>query len=152
MNIGDTPEQLEEAVLTIFDAINVPENIEAIHRLPTKAGIKPTIMCLDNRKLIRSIHENKHKLHDLKALNLQLNGLTNESKIYINPSLTQYSKCLSYNCRILRRKGLVDKIKIEDTGEIKIRMKGEVKFVRIRVESDLTTYFPFFKEFNFDGA
>lgn len=144
MNIGEDSGQLEVAALAIFEAINVEcfsENIEAIHRLPAKDGIKPTILCIDNRKIVRALHRNKHKLKDLNTLNLNLSGLTDESKIFINPSLTPYSKRLAFNCRVLRRAGHVSKIRIEDDGLIKIIKDGE---------EDLTTKFPNFGDFSFD--
>ena len=151
-NIGDDPSQLEKAALAIFDAINVEcysENIEAIHRLPARVGIKPTILCIDSRKIVRNIHLNKNKLKDLKNLNLNIPGLTESSKLFINPSLTPYSKRLAYNCRVLRRAGHVTKIRIESDGLIKIVKQGEHDYTKIMYESDLTSSFPTFTGFRF---
>ena len=71
-NIGDDRKQLEEAAIKILNAINVkcsPEDIEAIHRLPAKTGIKPTIVKFLSRKTAENSLENKGKL---KYLNKRL--------------------------------------------------------------------------------
>ena len=154
-NIGDEPSQLEEAALAIFEAINVrcdAENIEAIHRLRSKNDIKPTILCIDSRRIVRDIHKNKHKLKDLSALNLVLSGLTDDSRIFINPSLTPYTKKIAYNCRLLRRAGMLQTVKIEDDGSIKILISEEEDYRRIAYESELTSLFPTFDGFNFDWS
>lgn len=155
VNVGYDPEQLERAALAIFEAINVDcgsENIEAIHRLKDKGnGRAPaTILCIDNRKIIREIHRNKNKLKDLAELNINISGLTEDSKIFINPSLTPYSRSLAYNCRLLRNDRLIEKVRVEDDGAIKIKFFGKDEHQRINVESDLTKLFPEYKEFSFD--
>ena len=64
-NVGDDPKQLEDAAIKILRAINVSiveKDIEAIHRLPSRNEIKPTIIRFNNRKTVDSIFYNKHKL------------------------------------------------------------------------------------------
>ena len=67
--VGDDPKQLEIAALKILKAIGVdcePVDIEAIHRLPARLGIKPTIVRFNNRKTAVAARSNKSKLKDLK--------------------------------------------------------------------------------------
>lgn len=154
VNVGHEPDQLEEAALSIFEAINVncgPDNIEAIHRLKSKENRIPvTILCIDSRKIVRDIHKNKHKLKNLQDLNIDIAGLTEDSKIFINPSLTPYSRSLAYNCRLLRNDRLIEKVRIDDDGAVKIKFFGKDEHERIHVESDLHRLFPDYKEFSFD--
>ena len=95
INIGDDRLQLEKAVLELLRSINVkcqPEDIEAVHRLPSKGPIKPTIVRFNHRKTVEDINLNKHKLKDISSLKIDITGLTEDSKIYINPSLSKYYK------------------------------------------------------------
>ena len=70
MNVGEKSDQLEEAALKIFKAINVnvsSGDIQAIHRLPAKEGsIKPTIIQFVSRKTVSDIFENRKKLKNFK--------------------------------------------------------------------------------------
>ena len=105
-NIGDDRKQLEVAAIKILNAINVrcsPEDIESIHRLPAKTGIKPTIIKFLSRKTAENSLENKGKLKHLKDLNIDINGLNDDSHIYLRPSLSPYYRKIAYNCRILKR-------------------------------------------------
>ena len=151
INIGDDRTQLETAVLEILRSINVkclPEDIEAVHRLPSKSIIKPTIVRFNHRKTVEDINANKHKLKDLSSLKMNINGLTDESRIYINPSLCKYYKNLQYNCWILKRNGLIREVKTSDEGVIKIKtLNGE--HVKVSHESDLVSRFEDFKNFSF---
>ena len=154
-NVGYEPDQLQDAALAIFEAINVtcgPENIEAIHRLKSneRSRVPATILCIDNRRIIRDIHKNKHKLKNLKDLNIDIAGLTEDSKLFINPSLTPYTRSLAYNCRLLRNDRLIEKVRVEDDGAVKIKFFGKDNYERIRFESDLNRLFPDYKEFSFD--
>ena len=153
-HVGDEPEKLEEAALAIFGAIDVncsPSNIEAIHRLKDKGnGRAPvTILCIDNRKIVREIHQNKRKLKHLKDLNIDIPGLNDQSKIFINPSLTPYTRSLAYNCRLLRDDGLIEKVRVDDDGSIKIKLVGREQLKRINVESDLTNMFGDYGKYTF---
>lgn len=148
-NVGDEPDQLQDAFLKIINAINVratATDIDTIHRLPSRnRESKPTIVALHSRKLVRLIHDNKNKLKDLKDLNIDIPGLHDESRIYIRASQCQYYKNLAYNCRMLKRSELIDSYYTAKDGRISIKsVEGEN--IKISHESDLLDQFP---DFNF---
>ena len=150
-NIGEDGKQLEIAALKIFKSINVdctPRDIEAIHRLPSKLEPKPTIVLLNNRKIVEELHKNKAKLKNLASLNLEINGLDSNSQIYLRPSLCPYYKRLQYNCWLLRRNQQIKQVRTEDDGVIKIKTLDNV-FVKISHEMDLRKKFPQFHHFSF---
>ena len=153
MNIGEEKEQLEEAVLIIFEALNVEcnsQDIQAIHRLPAKEGsIKPTIIQFVSRKTVTDILENRKKLKNLSQLNIEMAGLTNQSKIFIRPSLCPYYRKLAYNCRQLKRQNLITDIYTTDEGSIKIKINSEGESIKILHEQTLLKYFPNFVGFSF---
>ena len=94
-NVGEEPEKLEGAVIKILKSIDVScnqDDIEAVHRLPSKGAIKPTIIKFLSRKTAESPYRNKHKLKHLRSLNLQIDGLRDDSAIYIRPRLSPYYK------------------------------------------------------------
>ena len=148
MNIGDEPAQLEIAFLEILKGINVnlgPFDIEAIHRLPSRGATKSTIVRIFNRKSVDLINANKSKLKNLSSLQINIAGLTPDSKIYIKPSLTPYNNSLAYNCRLLKRDNRISKIITEEDGTLKIVTLNN-EFIKIRHETDLTRKF---KDFTF---
>ena len=152
VNIGDDPKQLKEAALKIFTAMNVKcgsEDIQAIHRLPSRAANKPTIIRFMSRSTVGEVFDNKGKLRNLKALNIDLNGLTDESSLFIRPSLCPYFRTLAYNCRLLKRNGLIASTTTSDDGTIKIKTLDN-EFVKINHESDLTSRFTNFEHFSFN--
>ena len=152
LNVGDNPGQLQEAALKIFAGINVNvENydIDTIHRLPSRnEEAKPTIVRFHSRKLVRALHENKNKLKNLNDLGIDIAGLNNDSKIYIRASQCPYFKNLSYNCRVLRRNGLIDKVNIGKDGSITIKTL-DGNFTKVTHEDILREKFPDFQDFNF---
>lgn len=151
-NIGDYPKQLEEATIKILNAINVDCNkndIEAIHRLPSKMDCKPTIVRCKSRKMVEAAFLNKSKLKNLQALNINIVGLTAESKIYLRPSLCPYYKNLAYNCRVLKRNNLIAGVHISDEGTVKIK-NFDNEFIKITHERDLISRFPSFVHFSFN--
>ena len=105
---------LEQAFLHIFDKIGTPlenEDIEDGHRLPAWPGaIKQTIVRFRSQKTVERIHPCKGILRNLSSLNLQLNGLQNNIRIFIRPSLCPYYKQLVYNCRMLKRNDLISQV------------------------------------------
>ena len=149
--IGDDPIHLENATLKILNAIGVncvANDIEAIHRLPSKAAIKPTIVRFKSRKTVDLIFKNKGKLKDLFTLNIDINGVDDESKIYIRPSLCPYFRTLAYNCRLLKKYNLISFVFTNDDGTLKIKTLND-SYVKIFHESDLTSRFNQFKHFQF---
>ena len=156
MNIGDEPRQLQNAVITLLDAINVKiegSDIDTIHRLPSSRNDEPkaVIIRFHSRKLVRAIHENKSKLKDLADLNVDIAGLHQGSRIYIRPSLCSYYRNLAYNCRILKRCNLIEKSNVSNDGKLTIKtLCGS--FVKITHESDLKSRFPRFERFSFNSG
>ena len=150
-NIGDERKQLEEAAIKILNAINVPclpEDIEAIHRLPAKSGIKPTIIRFGSRRIAEDAFANKNKLKSLKELHIPIIGLNDDSKIFIRPSLCPYFRTLAYNCRLLRNSKLIQSVFTSDDGSIKIKTLDN-SFNKISHETDLTSRFKDFQNFSF---
>ena len=71
-NVGEEPEKLEGAVIKILKSIDVScnqDDIEAVHRLPSKGVIKPAIIKFLSRKTAESAYRNKHKLKIFKCAN-----------------------------------------------------------------------------------
>ena len=148
--VGDNPVNLQEAALKNFSAINVPVqegHIDAIHRLNTSSEPKPTIIRFHSRKIVKDIHENSKKLKNVRDLHLDIPGITNESKIFVRPSQCPYYRSLSYNCRVLRRKGRLEKYSTGKDGKISIKI-GQSWF-KIQHENDLIRHFPNFEGFTF---
>ena len=124
VNIGDEPDQLEAAALKIFTAINVEVleyDIDTIHRMKSRTTPKPTIVRFVSRKVVRRIHENKHKLRNLAELDVNIAGLTEDSKIFIRASQCPYYKNLAYNCRLLKREGHISRVYTGKDGRISIK-------------------------------
>ena len=93
---NDLPQEIRE-VLNLFNGINVdciPNDIQAIHRLPSKFSPKPTIIRFTHRSTVENIFKNKNKPKHLNTLNLDINGLE-DSKIFICPSMCPYFKSLT---------------------------------------------------------
>ena len=151
-NVGNDPEQLEDAAIKIFKAINVnieQYNIDTIHRLRSKKEIKPTIIRFVSRKSVREIHKNKGKLRYLADLNIDIPGLTNESRIFVRASQCSYYSNLAFNCRLLKRNGLVAKVMTGDDGRITLKTLDE-RHIQVNHESVLIENFSNFKGFNFE--
>jgi hypothetical protein len=152
--VGDEPEKLEEAVLKLLGKMDVPcesQDIDAIHRLPSKTGIKGTIVRLQRRKLRDEILKNKMKLKDLKHCNLDIAGLKGDSAIYVKPNLCPYYKTLAFNCRQLKKNGLINGTSVDDDGTVKIKTLDN-KVEKIQHETKLRRLFPEFRWFRFSAA
>ena len=150
--IGDNPDDLEEAITKICFGIGVEFDeceIDTIHRLPSKQTPKPVIVRFVSRKTVRALHEKKHKLKYLSDLQIEVDGLTDDSKIFIRPSLSPYFNNLAFNCRVLKRKRLVRRVKVSNDGKIVVE-KADGSYVKVSHESDLVRNFPLFDDFNFD--
>ncbi len=153
-NIGDEPAQLQEATLKILHAINVrctDDDIDTIHRLPSRNDDddKITIVRFKSRKMVRLIHDNKKILKDINQLNIDIAGLLPTSKIYIRPSQCSYYKTLGFNCRQLRREGLIMDVRNSNDGRIVIKTLSN-DFIKISHETELVDMFPLFPNFNFN--
>jgi chromosome segregation ATPase len=156
LEVGDEPDKLEEVVLKLFEKMDIPcesKDIDAIHRLPSKTPEKGkgTIVRLHRRKLRYSILTNKAKLKHLCEWNLDIAGLNNESKIFVKPNLCPYYKTLAYNCRVLKRNGLIASTSVDDDGTVKIKTL-ENEHVKILHETKLRQWFPDFRWFKFSAS
>ena len=152
VNIGDDPQQLEDAAMTLLTAINVDLNrwdIDTIHRLRSKKSPKPVIIRFVSRKTVRDIHDNKNKLKYLADLNLDIPGITDDSSIFIRASQCSYYKNLAFNCRLLKRNGLVSRVYTGKDGRVSIK-KPDGTNLNITHETDLTSNFAEFQGFNFN--
>ena len=156
VNIGDEPAQLEIAAIEIFRGINVeitPDDIDTIHRLPSSRNEepKPVIIRFRSRKHVRELHDNKSKLKNMSNLNINVAGITEQSRVYIRPSLCRYYRNLSYNCRVLKRNGMIDRVSVANDGKISIKTP-DGSYLKVAHQTDLMEKFPRFQRFNFrDG-
>ena len=151
--VGDDPESLRKAFLNLCEIFNIDvnyEDIETIHRLPGRQPSKPIIVRFISRESVREIHSKKSRLKNLgeRVGELEIAGLTEESKIYIRPSQCSYYRCLAFNCRVLKRKGLLTKVNVGDDGRISIKLL-DGSTVKVLHESTLVKNFPDFTGFNF---
>ena len=153
-NVGDDSDQLEVAAIKILKAINVTcasNDIQAIHRLPSfNQAMKSTIILFDNRKLAEASLLNCRKLKHLKDLKIDISGLNDDSQIFIKPSLCPYYSMLAFNCRVIKREGLISSVRVGDDCTIKIKTLDE-KTVKTTHESELVEMFPNFGSFKFSG-
>ena len=143
VNIGDEPSQLEAATVMLLNALNVDcteADIDAIHRLPSRNSVKPTIVRFRSRKMVENFFKNKVKLKNFNLENIGITGLDVDSAIYIRPSLCPYYRNLAFNCRLLRNDKHIKSVFIGDDGNIKIKLLND-DYVKIRHESDLTDLF-----------
>ena len=150
--IGDHPLDLEVAVLELLRSINVvieDYDIDTVHRLPSKQTPKTTIVRFISRKTVRLCHKNSHKLKDLADLDIKINGLGDDSQIFIRPSQCSYLKNLAFNCRVLKRSKLIAKVLTAKDGRLTIEQL-DGSFLKISHMEDLTKNFPSFQKFNFD--
>ena len=150
--VGDDPDDLQVAVMKLCDGLGVEIDeceIDTVHRLPSKNAPKPVIVRFVTRKTVRALHDKKHKLKYLKDLELDIDGLKEDSHIYIRANLSPYFNNLAYNCRSLKRKHLIRMIKIGKDGKLSVQ-KIDGSFVQVSHESDLTKNFPLFENFNFE--
>ena len=87
-------DDLKDAAVSLFNAINahvIHDDIEVIHRLPANkfSGAKATIVRFHSRAIVDEILENKKKLKSLdnRFFCDFLDGVNNDTKFYIRPSL-----------------------------------------------------------------
>ena len=152
--VGEDSNNLKEAVVKFFGAIGSnckKEDIDVIHRLKSRDDTKPTIVLFDSRRVRDEVLKNKNKLKNLASFKLDIDGLNNDSKIYIRPSLCPYYKNLQFNCRILRRNNLIKQVRTEDDGTIKVKMFDDT-YEKITHEKDLVKLFPQFGDFIFENS
>ena len=118
-------------------------DIEVIHRLRSKKKVK-TVIIKAKRDFIDKVYEKKKEIGKVAKDNLNLKDTT----FYVNPSLSSYSHSIAYNCRVLKRKGLIADTWVNN-GKIKIKMLDNQINV-IWHEIDLFELFQDFNEFSFN--
>ena len=91
------------------------DNIEVIHRLPSKQVPHTTILKA-KRYLIEKVVERKKAIRDVGHMNM---GYGNAVKFYVSANLCPAYKNLAYNCRLLKKKGKILSTWSND-GKIKI--------------------------------
>lgn len=135
---GEDKKVLEKHVIKIAAISGVElkeDDIEEVHRIPTKNRdkIKPVIVHLSSRKKRNAI------LSELKKVKLTQDTVINNknnSRVYVNESLTKYNKELLFECK---RKAMEINYKYVWTAEGKILMRAEERgrVIRIKTLSDL---------------
>jgi hypothetical protein len=152
--VGDDRRVLKKAVLSIVKGIGVDiqeSDIEMVHRLPArKDHVKPTIVRFHGREVVHDIHDNKKKLKNLRDCGIVMEGLNDNSRIFIRASQSPYHKTLSYNCRVLKRAKMIADVVVGKEGKTSIKTL-EGRFVKILHASDLTSRFPDFPDFSFNA-
>ena len=150
--VGDERDDLEKAIVAVVRGIGVPANesdIEYCHRLPSKSADKTTIVRFHGRKIVDKINKNKNKLKNLGSLGIEMAGLSATSRIFIRASQCSYQKNLAFNCRVLKRAGLISSTSVSDDGKTRIKTLNDDHH-KILHESDLTSLFPDFVGFSFE--
>ena len=139
--------QLKGFVVKMFQhagvrPVNV-DNIEVIHRLPSKQ-ISQTTIFKAKRDFIEDVVDKKKAIRDVGHKNM---GYGYDVKFYVNANLCPAYKNLAYNCRLLKKKGKILSMWSND-GKIKVKLNNnQVKLVTH--EFDLFKLFPDFGEFSF---
>ena len=140
---------LEETALKILNTIKDQEvsssGVAACHRIGKN---NDTILRFVNRKDADDCLTNRAKLRNFDR---EAVGLDADVNIYVNENLSPYMRKLSYYCRVLKRKSLIDKV-TTFKGIIKItRTVGEGEYRQkltnvIGHKSDIEKLFPNFDD------
>ena len=149
----DDPASLKKGMAELFNLFNIDvaeDEIETIHRLPSRQAIKPVIIPFYSRESVCEIHQKKSRLKDLGARfsELDIDGLNGTSQIFIRPSQCAYYSMLAYNCRVLKRKKLILGVNISNDGRVSMKLTDNT-VIKVDHESTFLKYFPNFKEFCF---
>ena len=150
---GDEPTNLKKAMSELFDVFNINvenDEIEAIHRLPSRHDPKPVIIRFFSRESVKEIHQKKSRLRNIaeRVDEFEMQGLDANSKIFFRPSQCSYYSMLSYNCRVLKRKKLISDVSVSNDGRVSMKL-DDGTFVKVDHESTLVQHFPNFTEFSF---
>ena len=151
--VGDEPNDLKLAfseLCTVFRIGVEIDEIEAIHRLPSKQTPKPVIVRFYSRDSVKELHQKKSRLRNIadRLNELDIAGLDEETRIFIRASQCSYYSMLSYNCRVLKRNKLISDVSVGDDGRVSMKLDNGT-FVKVDHESTLTQYFPNFEAFSF---
>ena len=139
-------ENLEKTVVSIINLSLEDENplkstdFDACHRLPAKNGPKPVIVRFVSRKRRNEVYAVRD---DLNNHNHARFGVEEGQRLYINQNLSPVMKKLAYYGRKLKRENVIVKT-ASDYGMLKIKIKERGRWIKIKHEFDLRSYFPNF--------
>ena len=111
-----TDDNLEDEVIDILGKIDVKvrkRDIEACHRLPPtrKNPNKRVIIRFFNRKNTEKCLENKKKLENIEMSDL---NYPNKTRLFISENLNAHYRKIGWNCRRLKRAGLISEFKYQN--------------------------------------
>ena len=126
--------------MKIFNECDIPvdlANIEAGHRLKSKARPKKVIIKLSKRKDVFSILQPKKKI---KSVNITKVHLPQESLVFVNQSLCSYYKYLWSFCIRLHSKKLIRSFWISN-GNVSLKVRENTPVMLVSHVSDLEKHF-----------
>ena len=132
--------KLEDCVSKIFNECDTPvdpANIEACHRLKSKARPKKVIIKLFKRKDVFNILQRKKKL---KSVDITKVGLPQGSLVFINQSLCSYYKYLWSLCKRLHSKKLIHSFWVSN-GNVNLKVRENTPVLLVSHVSDLEKHF-----------
>lgn len=136
---------LEEKVIEICHLFNVnvtATDIEACHRLPKSKKMNDvaakTIVRFVNRKFKQKLMDNRKN-----QVNLESIGFPEGGNIFFNDNLCPYYKQLWYNCRRLKKAGLLTYV-WSNNGIVKIKRDDNSPTIKMLHNDDLIEEFPDF--------
>ena len=141
-----TQDELKTTVVKIVNSISPTKidvnDVEAVHRLPSKRNPQPVIVRM-KRNHIDSVHSNRKKLKNVvESLDLQGSG------IYVNHNLSPNMKSIEFNARKLLKDGLISGAWFSN---MSVRVKClNGKVLSIGHEFELYENFPGYENFSFD--
>ena len=136
---------MEDCVLKIFNECDTPvdpENIEACHRLKSKARPKKVIIKLSKRKDVFSILKRKKKL---KSVDITKVGLPQGSLVFINQSLCSYYKYLWSICKRLHSKKRIHSFWVSNRN-VNLRVRENTPVLLVSHLNDLEKHFDILKD------
>ena len=141
---------LEESVISVLADIDVSvesQDIEACHRFgkPDRDKSQKTIVQFVNRKNCKKVLFNKNKL---SSIDCSKHNFTQNTKIFANENLRPMNESIGYNCRKLKRSGLIHGCFLRD-GIVRIKCREKDRPVKIFHMDKLQGLFP---DFDFGDA
>ena len=114
-----------------------PANIEACHRVQSKAKPKKVIIKLSKRKDVFNIWQRKKKL---KSVDIRKVGLPQGSLVFVNQSLCSYYKYLWSLCKRLHSKKLIHSFWVSN-GNVNLKVCENTPVLFVSHASDLEKHF-----------
>ena len=135
------------SVLADIDISVESQDIEACHRFgePDRDKSQKTIVQFVNRKNCKKVLFNKNKL---SSIDCSKHNFTQNTKIFANENLRSMNESIGYNCRKLKRSGLIQGCFLRD-GIVRIKRREKDRPVKIFHMDKLHGLFP---DFDFGDA